>query len=292
MSAPAPATRPAATLAPLAVAAFAVLLYSLMDATVKGLPATITVAQIVALRFAFAVIPAGFMLWRSGARADLAAWRANALRGVLVLVSTALFFAGLRRLPFAEALALSFLAPLFMALLAALLLGEALSLALLGVVAVGLLGVAVILAGDLLHGTSSDLVGIAAVLGAAITYAGSMILLRRQAQRDRPEVIVLIQQLVPALLSLPVAAADWHGFAAGWWLVFAALGTVGVFAHYSITWAYARAPAGLLAVTEYTALPWAALLGFVLFAEVPSLATLIGGGLILAACLAAGRIRR
>jgi S-adenosylmethionine uptake transporter len=292
MSAPAAPARPSALLAPLAVAALAVLLYSCMDATVKALPAHLSVAQIVALRFSFAVVPACVMLWLRGARATAAAWRANALRGVLVLLSTALFFAALRRLPFAETLALSFLAPLFMALLAALLLGEALTLTMLGVVGVGLLGVAVILAGDLIDGTSADLAGIAAALGAAVSYAGSMILLRRQAQRDRPEVIVLMQQLVPALLSLPVAATGWSSFAPVWWLVFACLGTVGVAAHYLITWAYARAPAGQLAVTEYTALLWAALLGSVLFAEVPSLATMAGGALILAACLAAGRMRR
>jgi S-adenosylmethionine uptake transporter len=155
----------------------------------------------------------------------------------------------------------------------------------------------VILSGDLLtssgaNGTAADLVGIAAALASAVTYAGSMILLRRQAQRDRPEVIVLIQQFVPAVLALPFALAGWTAFTPALWLVFALIGTVGVAGHFCLTWAYARAPAGRLAVMEYTALPWAGLIGFTVFAEVPTSATLAGGALILAACLTVGRVRR
>ena len=276
----------------LAVAAFAILMFTAMDGTIKALPAGLSTLQIVALRFAFGVPPAALMAWRAGIRPSPAAWRANGLRGVLVLASCALFFFALRRLAFAQALALTFLAPLFMVLLAALLLGERLTLKVLGVIVIGLIGVAVILSGDLRADATADLPGIAAALGAAFTYAGSMILLRRQAQRDRPEVIVLIQQFVPAVLALPFALADWTPFAPALWLVFALIGAIGVAGHFGLTWAYARAPAGALAVMEYTALPWAALIGFAAFAEVPTLATLAGGALILAACLAVGRLRR
>lgn len=292
MPAPATAARPAALLAPLAAAALAVLLFTGMDATVKALPAHLPTLQIVALRFCFGVPPAALMLWRAGARTSPAAWRANGLRGVLVLISSVLFFLALRRLAFAQTLALTFLAPLFMVLLAALLLGERLTLAMFGVIAIGLAGVAVIVSGDFAGSAAVDLVGIVAALASAVTYAGAMILLRRQAQRDRPEVIVLIQQFVPAVLALPFALADWTPFAPALWLVFALMGAVGVAAHFCLTWAYARAPAGRLAVMEYTALPWAALIGFTLFAEVPTLYTLAGGALILAACLAVSRMRR
>ncbi len=46
--------------------------------------------------------------------------------------------------------------------------------------------------------------------------------------------------------------------------------------------AYARAEAGRLAVTEYTALLWAIGLGFVAYGEVPGVATLAGAAMILA----------
>lgn len=292
MPAPGLAARPAALLAPLAVAALAVLMFTGMDAVVKAMPAHLSTLQIVALRFSFGIVPATLMLWRAGARPTPSAWRANGLRGVLVLLSTLLFFVALRRLAFAQTLALTFFAPLFMVLLAALMLGERLTLAMLGVIGIGLIGVAVILSGDLAAGTAADLVGIGAALASAVTYAASMILLRRQAQRDRPEVIVLIQQIVPAALALPIALAGWTPFTPALWPVFALIGTVGVAGHFCLTWAYARAPAARLAVMEYTALPWAALIGFTVFAEVPTLATLAGGTLILAACVTVSRMRR
>lgn len=283
---------PRTPLAPLLVAAGAILLFTIMDGTIKGLPAGIGTLQIVALRFCFGVPPALLMLWRARVVPGRAALRANALRGVLVMGTCLLFFFALRRLAFAQALALTFLAPLFMVLMAALLLGERLTLRMMTAIAIGLAGVAVILHGDLTAGGATDVLGISAALGAAACYAASMILLRRQAQRDRPEVIVLIQQAVPALLALPLALPGWTEVAPLLWPVFALLGTIGVAGHFSLTWAYARAPTGALGVMEYTALPWAALIGFAVFNEVPSLSTVLGGLLILAACLAVTRARK
>lgn len=284
-------TRPSLLL-PLLVAAGAILLFTMMDATIKALPAHLAVMQIVALRFCFGIPPAALMVWRARTVPSRAALRANGLRGVLVLVTCLLFFFALRRLAFAQALSLTFLAPLFMVLLAAALLGERLSAKVLATIAVGLAGVVVILWGDLSSGGAADLLGLGAAMGAAVSYAASMILLRRQAQRDRAEVIVLVQQVVPAVLALPLAVTVWHPVPLELWPVFALLGGVGVAGHFCLTWAYARAPAGVLGVMEYTALPWAALIGFVVFAEVPGMATMLGAGLILAACLTVARLRR
>ena len=48
----------------LAVAAFAILMFTAMDGTIKALPAGLSTLQIVALRFAFGVPPAALMAWR------------------------------------------------------------------------------------------------------------------------------------------------------------------------------------------------------------------------------------
>jgi drug/metabolite transporter (DMT)-like permease len=45
---------------------------------------------------------------------------------------------------------------------------------------------------------------------------------------------------------------------------------LGVSGQFLLTWAYRRAMAGVLASVDYLALPYAALLGFVFFHEVPS----------------------
>ena len=83
MPAPGLAARPAALLAPFAVAALAVLMFTGMDAVVKAMPTHLSTLQIVALRFSFGIVPATLMLWRAGARPTPSAWRANGLRGYL-----------------------------------------------------------------------------------------------------------------------------------------------------------------------------------------------------------------
>ncbi len=58
-----------------------------------------------------------------------------------------------------------------------------------------------------------------------------------------------------------------------------------------LSWAYARGEASYLAFTEYTSFVWSILFGWLLFAEVPSVYTLLGAALILSACIYAARRR-
>jgi len=126
-------------------------------------------------------------MWRTGAAwPNLSSWKGNAPRGFLNFASLMLFIMALRRLPFAETMALSYLAPLMVASLAALLLRERLHAVVLGAVLLGLAGVGVI-AWTTLSDTqtlSGDLIGVAAIMGSAVAYALNSVLLRSQAQRD------------------------------------------------------------------------------------------------------------
>jgi S-adenosylmethionine uptake transporter len=213
-------------------------------------------------------------------------------RGVLRTGSTLLFFVALRRLPFAEALTLGYLSPLMVALLAALVLGERLRAGVLGAVSLGLCGVAVIAWSSLTdrQALSGDLVGIAAAFASAVTSAANNVMLRSQAQRDSATSIVLIQQIVPAIVALPLAAATWATPTVPVWFAFALFGSVNVGGHFLLTWAYRRAPAGVLASADYLALPYAALLGFFVFGEVPAPAVWTGAALIIGACLIVTRL--
>ncbi len=265
-----------------------------MDAVVKALPGDLPTIEVVAMRFLFGIPLVLLAQWRLRAGWPTAAsWRANAPRGVLNMLSTLLFFTALRRLPFAETLALSYLAPLILAVLAALFLGERLRIALLGAVLLGLVGVGII-AWDALSRqgpVSADLIGIAAAASSAVTYAVNNLLLRRQAKRDSAMAIVLIQHVVPALLALPLAATTFHLPSGPVWPVFGLLALLGVGGHFLLTWAFARAPAGVLAMVDYLALPYAALLGFMFFGEVPAPAVWAGAALIVVACLGVTRLR-
>jgi len=125
-----------------------------------------------------------------------------------------------------------------------------------------------------------------------VTYAVNNVMLRSQAQRDNATSIVLIQHVVPTLIALPLAVPGWQDPTTPQWFVFALLAAFGVTGHFLLTWAFGRAPAGVLAVVDYLALPYAALLGFVFFGEVPAPAVWIGAGLIVVACVIVTRLRK
>ena len=280
---------------PFLVATAAIMVFTTMDAVVKSLPTTIPTIQVVAMRFAFGIPLVLLALRHAGAGwPSWTSWKANAPRGLLSMGSTLLFFTALRHLPFAEALALSYLGPLILAVMAAAMLGEKLRLGIIGSILLGLAGVAVI-AWDSLSQQgliSSDLIGIGAAFGSAVTYATGNVLLRSQAQRDHATSIVLIQHIVPAILAMPFAVAGWETPATPIWFVFMLLALFGVTGHFLLVWAFGRAPAGVLAVVDYLALPYAALLGFIFFGEIPSPAMWLGAALIVAACLIVTRLRR
>ncbi len=273
---------------PFAAATGGILVFTTVDAIVKALPHGVPVTEVVAMCFLFAIPVALAAVWRMGTGwPTLASWQANVPRGVLRTGSTVLLFVALRRLPFAEVLTLGYLAPLMVALLAALVLGERLRAGVLGAVSLGLCGVGVIAWSSLTdqQALSGDLAGIAAALGSAVTSAANSVMLRSQAQRDSAASIVLIQQIVPAIVAMPLAVATWATPTPPVWFAFALFGGVNVGGHFLLTWAYRRTPAGVLASADYLALPYAALLGFFVFGEVPTPAVWTGAALIVGACL-------
>ena len=127
------------------------------------------------------------------------------------------------------------------------------------------------------------------MLASTVTYAASQILVRARASRDPLSALVLLQTWLPGAdrraargpaLRLP-ALDHLTGF-----VVIGMLGTCG---HLLLTWAFARASAARLGVVEYTAFAWAAVIGYVWFAEVPTLSTWLGTGLIVGGALAVAR---
>ena len=129
-------------------------------------------------------------------------------------------------------------------------------------------------------------------MGSAVTYALNNLMLRSQAKRDSATSIVLIQHVVPSLIALPLAVPFWQTPPAPIWFVFPLLAAFGVSGHFLLTWAFGRAPAGVLASVDYLALPYAALLGFAFFGEMPAPAVWAGAALIVGACVIVTRRRR
>jgi drug/metabolite transporter (DMT)-like permease len=212
-------------------------------------------------------------------------------RGIVITVMAFLFFWGIGRIPLAQAIALTFIGPLIALLLASAFLHERIgNRSILGsLVAFG--GVVIIVVGQASARMGADvMLGTAAILGSALSYAVNIVMMRQQALAAEPFEINFFQCVTVMacwLLLMPFVgvpswpAGQWH------WVAFAALlSTCGTLL---FAWGYARGPASYLAVTEYSGFLWASMFGWLVFRERVSLYTLAGAVLIVGGCLIAAR---
>jgi S-adenosylmethionine uptake transporter len=274
-----------------AVAAVGIAVYSAMDAIMKGLSiASGAYAAVLWRSIAGVALLAPVYLARRRPWPTAAAIRLHLARGGVGGASVLLFFWGLVRVPMAQGVALTFLAPLIALFLAALTLGERIRRAAIGGSLVASLGVLAIAAGQVQARASEQMVlGSLAILAASVLYAGSLILLRRQAQAADPLEVALFTSIV--LGGFLLIGAPWFG---GWPATaqvpaVASAALLGSISAVALAWAYRHAEAQVLAPVEYTAFVWSALLGWLVFAERVSPYTVAGALLIIAGCLVAIR---
>jgi S-adenosylmethionine uptake transporter len=275
-----------------AVALAAVGALSIMDAIMKHLVIAIGIVAVSVWRaIANLGISAALYLPTRKDWPPRATLRIHIARAVVVTVMAFLFFWGIGRVHLAQGIALTFIAPLLALLLAAAFLGERIGRqSILGsILAFG--GVIVIVVGQARMSIDTEaLLGTAAIIGSALTYAVNIVLMRHQALAARPLEINFFQSLtimvlwVAALVVVGLPAlpsGQWH-----WIGVAATLSTAGTLL---FAWAYARGEASYLAVTEYSAFLWASALGWIVFREQVTGYTLTGAMLIVGGCLLASR---
>ncbi|MGV3512153.1 MAG: DMT family transporter [Novosphingobium sp.] len=280
-----------APLLPILATMLGLALFSVMDGVMKGASLMIGAYAAMCWRgLAGSLLMLPIWLWRGQGWPAPATLRVHLLRGSVASIMATLFFYGIVRLPLAEGIALSFIAPLIALYLAAFLLGEQVRRSAIAGSILALVGVGVI-AGDKIgyHADAEAIKGLAAILVSAVLYAWNLVLQRQQALLARPEEVAFFQALVQfGFLGL---GAWWLApFPTGsvWWLliVSAFLSAASLML---LSWAYGRAEAQVLVPLEYTAFIWAAIVGWVAFAEPVTVAMLAGVTLIVAGCLYATR---
>ena len=208
------------------------------------------------------------------------------LRSVLhCLVTAGFYLVWFNGVPLADTYALTAAAPLMMTLLAIPMLGEQVGWRRMASTALGFAGVLVMLqpGGDLWRWEA------ALLLACAATLAVTRIWTRVLASTDTPQAIafwLLFAHVPMGLLMLPAFPAV-GPLLPGWDVAFALafLGLANGCAHFLFARAFAIAPVSALAPYEYTTLLWGGLLGFAIWAEVPSWTTLSGAALVIAAGL-------
>lgn len=275
------------TVSPLLIATGGVALLCAMDAIMKHVvvsthPLTATFGR--SLLSLVLAVPLWFAAGRPALTRNVLG--AHAVRGTVMAFSAGSFFWALTVLPLAEAVTLSFVAPLIIPFIAWALLRERPRLTSLIAGIVGFAGVLVTTQGAPESAdTPERTLGIVMMLLAAVAWAMSLVLLRGRASRDGPAIVVLMGGLVPAIVLAPAVAVVGEvppSDAILWMLAAAALTVTAV---WMLTRAYARAEAQVLAPIEFTALAWAALFGWLFFAELPRLEVWAGAAIIIGACL-------
>lgn len=273
--------------AAVAQGAAGVALLCFMDAVIKHLVAANDTLVVVFGRYVFAALFAALLWARAGRPALTAdALKAHGLRGVVISVSAVAFFWSLSALPLVEVIVISFLAPLMMPFTARLMLGERLRPRNIAAGVLGFTGVLVASLGAPPEAASDRrMLGIAAVLIAAVAYSVSMTMLRGRAGKDGPEVVGLLAALIPGAIVAPPAFLTGAAPPAGDLPAFVLLGLFAAGGMYFLAKAYAGAETQVLAPLEYTALLWAAAIGWFLFAEPVRAQIWAGAAIIIAACL-------
>jgi len=276
-----------------AVALAAVATLSIMDAVMKALVIAVGVYAVSLWRaIVTLIIAGGLYLPRRLPWPSRSTLKIHVGRATVVMVMALLFFWGIGRVPLAQAIALTFIAPLIALILAAAFLGERIGPRSIGGSVAAFAGVVVIVLGQATGRLGPDvLLGTLAIIGSALCYAVNIVLMRHQALAARPLEITFFQSLVVTILWLAVipflGLPPWPE--AHWWLwiaIAAAMSTTGALL---FAFAYARAEASYLAVTEYSAFLWASALGWLVFHERVTGYTLGGALLIVGGCLLASR---
>jgi drug/metabolite transporter (DMT)-like permease len=275
----------------LLIALVAIFLLTVMDSVIKELAARFNAFEIMLFRQGIGVFfAAGLFLWFRPGWPEPAQWRGHMTRTLIMMATGLMFFHALGRMPLAELFVYTFTAPIFVALFGALILKERLTSATAAGLALGFGGILLIVLTDpaaSLGGGSWD--GRAAAILSPITYALAMVLLRKQAGTEPVARIVFIQALLTAamisVITLPTARMP-AGGDIGWAVAIAALGTCG---NFLLAMAFARAEAAKVIVAEYSGLIWAAIIGYIAFAETPRAMVWAGAALVIAGCLSVVR---
>jgi S-adenosylmethionine uptake transporter len=276
---------------PFSVACLGIATFAGMDVLMKGLAIEMGAYNAMLWRTAISLLLASTLFLLSRQRWPVSrVIRLHVWRGVITSLMAFLFFWGLVHVPLAEAIGLSFIAPLIALYLAAVLLHEKIGGKAIIASLIGLSGALVIIAARLGSEYSEDIgKGIAAILASAMMYAYNLILQRQQALVAEPAEIAFFQNgtvVVVYLLFAPLWAIPPQ---LGQLAPLAGAALLGVLSLLLLSWAYARAEAKILIPVEYTAFIWAAMFGWLVFAEEVTFTTLAGTVLIVTGCLVAAR---
>jgi len=238
--------------------------------TTNPLPAL----ELVFLRNIFGVVALMPVLFRSGLTViKTRRMRMHFGRAAVQSVGMMCFFTGLLLIPFAEVTSLSFSAPLFATVLAIVVMGERLRIRRISALVVGFVGVIIVLR----PGVEAMSAGALFILGSSFLWAVAMTMIKSLSRTESSVTITLYAGLFMAPITLVPALFVWVHPSAEQLAWMLGVGTVGTLGHVALAQAFKLAEMSAVLPLDFLRLVWASAVGYLLFAEIPSLVAWLGG---------------
>lgn len=205
--------------------------------------------------------------------------RAHLVRAIVGLTSLAFMFYALSLLPLSEAMTIFFISPLVATCLSAMLLGEKVGIQRWLAIGVGFSGVIVLMNPG---GGASDIstLGIAIAVTASILMALVTITLRQLGTTENEAAIVFRFAMAGTVVTGFLYPFFYQPHQLFTWLMMLGVGVCGAVVQVTTTMSLRLAPVSLTAPFDYTQLFWAALIGWLIWADLPAWSTAAGGLLI------------
>lgn len=264
------------------------LIFSVLNTVMRALGQQVDPFQAQFLRYLFGLLVLLPLVWHHG----LAAYRPRAIggqfvRGALHTAGLCLWFVALPRIPLADMTAIGFTTPLFVMIGAFLFFKEPMRWERWLATALGFAGVMIVVGPKLSLGDAGGGPGLyhLVMLASAPMFAASFLVTKALTRYESTGTILVWQALTISLLSLPLALPVWQSLNALQWLGFLLSGLLGSLGHYCLTNSFRAADISSTQSIKFLDLVWAVLLGWAVFADIPTVSTIVGGMLISAATL-------
>ena len=259
--------------------ALAGLIFASFMAIVRHVGTTMNPIQVAFMRYSIGLV---FMLpfFLSVTLADLRSARfgLHATRGVMHALGVMCWFYAMSRIPIAEVTAIGFTAPVFAVIGAALFLGEQVRIRRVIAVIAGLFGAVVILK----PGAGSMDPGVLAMLVAAPVFAAADLVSKVLTRRETGAAVVAYLSVFVTLTIMGPALWVWQAPTLQEWGLMTLTAGLATLGHLCMVRGVKIAEVSALQPIKFLQLFWAALIGYLVFAEVPEATTWIGSAIIVA----------
>lgn len=256
---------------------FSTVFFSVMHATIRHVSAELHPFQIAFFRNFFGLLVFLPILMKLGVGIlHTNRFSLHALRACLNMFAMLSFFYALSITPIAKVTALSFTSPLFMAVLSVIILGERMRVRRWSATILGFVGTLIILR----PGIEAIDFGSMLVVGSASIWAVTMIVIKFLLRSDSSITVTAYVNVLMSVLSLGPALYvwQWPSPVAWAWLVF--IGVAGTIAQLALAESLKQADATAVMPFDFLKLVWTAMLGYWLFAEIPTPYTWLGAAII------------